>query len=162
MTGQKILILGIGNYLLGDEGVGVHAIRCLEKEAWPAHVSLVDGGTGSFHLLSFLSDYDTVIMIDATVDGEAPGSVRVLEPRFAADFPRALSAHDIGLRDLIESAVLLGALPKIYLITVSIAHPQSMKTDLSAAIAASLPRVVQSVKSLVRSIGRGASAGAVI
>ena len=162
MTEQKILVLGIGNYLLGDEGVGVHAIRCLEKESWPPHVSLVDGGTGGFQLLSFFSDYDIVIMIDATVDEESPGSVRLLEPRFATDFPRALSAHDIGLRDLIESATLLGPLPKIHLITVSIAHPQSMKTELSATIAASLPRVVQSVKSLVRSIERGASAGAVV
>ncbi len=162
MTGQKILVLGIGNYLLGDEGVGVHAVRCLEKESWPSHVSLVDGGTGGFHLLSFFSDYDTVIMIDAAMDEAVPGAVHLLEPRFAADFPRALSAHDIGLRDLIESAMLLGPLPKIYLITVSIAQAQSMQTELSPAIAASLRRVVQRVKSLVRSIGQGALAGAVV
>jgi hydrogenase maturation protease len=161
MTRPEILVLGIGNYLLGDEGVGIHAVRRLEKESWPSHVQLVDGGTGGFHLLSFFSDYDTVIMIDAAMDEQAPGTVRALEPRFASDFPRALSAHDIGLRDLIESAALLGPLPKIYLITVSIAQPQSMITDLSPAIAASLPQVVQRVKSLVRSIGQGASAGAV-
>lgn len=161
MTGQKILVLGIGNYLLGDEGVGVHAVRCLEKEVWPPHVQLVDGGTGGFHLLSFFSDYDILVMIDAAMDERPPGTVHLLEPRFASDFPRALSAHDIGLRDLIESAMLLGPFPKIYLITVSIAQPQSMKTDLSPAIAASLPRVVQTVKSLVCSIGHGASAGTV-
>jgi hydrogenase maturation protease len=160
MTGTEILVLGIGNYLLGDEGVGVHAIRRLEKEAWPRRVRLVDGGTGGFHLLSFFSDYDIVIMIDAAMDDGDPGTVHLLEPHFASDFPRALSAHDIGLRDLIESAVLLGPLPKIYLITVSIAQPQSMQMELSPAIAASLPGVVQRVKSLVRSIGRGTSAGA--
>ena len=53
MAAPAILILGIGNHLLGDEGVGVHAIRCLEKEAFPSSVRLVDGGTGGFHLLFF-------------------------------------------------------------------------------------------------------------
>jgi hydrogenase maturation protease len=121
MAEAEILVLGIGNYLLGDEGVGVHAIHQLEREILPPFVAVVDGGTGGFHLLSYFSDYKTIVMIDATMDGQPVGSVRVIEPRFASDFPRALSAHDIGLRDLIESAVLLGPLPKFYLITISIA-----------------------------------------
>jgi hydrogenase maturation protease len=161
MTRPEILVLGIGNYLLGDEGVGVHAVRCLEKEAWPPGVRLVDGGTGGFHLLSFFSDYDTVIMIDATMDDGDPGTVHLLEPHFASDFPRALSAHDIGLRDLIESAVLLGPLPKIYLITVSIAQPQSMQMELSPAVAESLRQVRRLVGSLIQSMPFGGSRGVV-
>ena len=145
-------VLGIGNYLLGDEGVGVHAIHQLERERFPPSVTLVDGGTGGFHLLSYFSDYETIIMIDATMDGQAPGTVRVMEPRFASDFPRALSAHDIGLRDLIESAVLLGPLPKIQLVTISIAEMQSLKTELSPTVAESLPKITQVVHSLLNSI----------
>ena len=152
MVAPPILILGIGNYLLGDEGVGVHAVRCLEQEELPSSVRLVDGGTGGFHLLSFFSDYDPIIMIDATMDGAPPGTLRLLEPRFASDFPRALSAHDIGLRDLIEAAALLAPLPKIYLITVSISDLQDMRTDLSPAIARSLPGVTQAVASLAKSL----------
>ncbi len=152
MAKPEILVLGIGNYLLGDEGVGVHAIHELEREKLPPFVTLVDGGTGGFHLLSYFSDYETIVMIDATMDGQPAGSLRIIEPRFASDFPRALSAHDIGLRDLIESAVLLGPLPKIYLVTISIAEIQSLRTELSPAVAESLPRITQLVHSLLNSI----------
>ena len=152
MAQPEILVLGIGNYLLGDEGVGVHAIHQLEGEKLPPFVTLVDGGTGGFHLLSYFSDYKTIVMIDATMDGQPAGSVRVIEPHFASDFPRALSAHDIGLRDLIESAVLLGPLPKFYLVTISIAEMQSLRTELSPAVAETLPRITQLVHSLLNSI----------
>jgi hydrogenase maturation protease len=152
MAKSEILILGIGNYLLGDEGVGVHAIQQLEREKLPPFVTVVDGGTGGFHLLSYFSDYETIVMIDATMDGQPAGSIRVIEPRFASDFPRALSAHDIGLRDLIESAALLGPLPKCYLVTISIAEPQSLRTELSPTVAESLPRITQLVHSLLNSI----------
>jgi len=147
---------------MGDEGVGVHAVRSLEKEDLPSTVRLVDGGTGGFHLLSFFSDYDPIIMIDATMDGATPGSLCLLEPRFASDFPRALSAHDIGLRDLIEAAALLGPLPKIYLLTVSIEDLQEMRTELSPAVARSLTRVTQTVASLVKAISDQTSSRAML
>lgn len=134
---------------MGDEGVGVHAIRALEAETLPADVPLVDGGTGGFHLLSLFRDHNRMILIDATIDGAAPGTVRVLHPRFAGDFPRSLSAHDIGLRDLIEAAVLTGPLPRIDLITVSIPRINPMTLDLTPAVAAAIPEVVAKVQSLL-------------
>ncbi len=148
-TPATILVLGIGNYLMGDEGVGVHAIKALERETIPPGVSLLDGGTGGFHLLSYLQDYPTVLLIDATMDGGAPGTVRVLRPRFASDFPRALSAHDIGLRDLIESVILTGKLPDIRLLTVSIGDLNDMRTELSPEVSAAIPSVVASVKEIL-------------
>ena len=146
---QPVLVLGIGNYLLGDEGAGVHAVQELAQEALPPHVRCVDGGTGGFHLLSYLQEYSTVILIDATMDGRPPGTIRVLRPRFASEFPRALSAHDIGLRDLIESAMLLGGLPDIHLITVSVDDVQQMRTELSPAVRASLPAVTGAVRHIL-------------
>ena len=120
MTVQaRTLILGVGNLLMGDEGVGVHVVRALENERLLQTVTVLDGGTGGFHLLSLFEEYDPIIMIDATMDGAPAGTVRVLQPRFARDFPRTLSAHDIGLRDLLESASILGPLPSLYLITIS-------------------------------------------
>jgi hydrogenase maturation protease len=144
-----ILVLGIGNYLMGDEGVGVHAIRALERESIPPEVTLLDGGTGGFHLLSYLQEYPTVLLIDATMDGGAPGTVRVQRPRFASDFPRALSAHDIGLRDLIESTILTGKLPDIHLLTVSISDLNVMNTELSPPVSAAIPLVVASVQEIL-------------
>ena len=136
-----VLVLGIGNVLMGDEGVGVHAIAALEQEAWPGHVALLDGGTGGFHLLEYLQSYPSIIMIDATMDGEPAGSVAVLRPKYASDFPRSLTAHDIGLRDLIDATAMLGQLPDITLITVSIVEIKSMVMTMSPAVAAAIPRV---------------------
>ena len=142
---NRLLVLGIGNVLMGDEGVGVHAVRFMELDTFPPHVTLVDGGTGGFHLLSYFEEYPSIIIIDATMDGRPPGTLSLIRPRFASDFPRSLSAHDIGLRDLIEAASLLGPLPCIYLVTVSIGSVSSMVMDLSPAVEAALPRVTELV-----------------
>lgn len=84
-------------------------------------------------------------MIDATMDGNPPGTLRVIKPRFASDFPRSLTAHDIGLRDLVESMALLGRFPRITLITVSIEEIQSMSTELSSSLQKSLPQITDTV-----------------
>ena len=148
----RVLVLGIGNVLMGDEGVGVHAVRLLEQENWPAGVTVVDGGTGGFHLLSLLQDYEPVIMIDAAADGRPPGTVRVITPRFASDFPPSLSAHDIGLRDLVEATALVGHLPEIHLVTVSIGEVAPMCLRLSPSVGAALPDVVATVKGIVEQV----------
>jgi len=144
MAGQ--LVLGIGNLLMGDEGVGVRAVETLQALTWPDDVTLVDGGTGGFHLLEYLRRYDRIVMIDATMDGQPAGTVSVIRPRFASDFPRALTAHDIGLRDLVEAAQLIGPLPPIDLVTVSIAEIRPMTLMLSPVVAAALPVVRQVVR----------------
>ncbi len=63
---DKTLILGLGNILLQDEGIGVHTLRELEKMEWPEHVELLDGGTGGFVLLSLFQEYKNLVIIDAT------------------------------------------------------------------------------------------------
>jgi hydrogenase maturation protease len=145
----EVLVLGVGNLLVGDEGVGVHALRALETETWPAWVQLVDGGTGGFHLLGLLSGYSRIILIDATRDGGEPGTVGQFRARVAGDFPPALGAHDIGLRDLIAAAALLGPLPEIDVITVSVTELKPMTLELSAPVVAALPEVARRVRALV-------------
>lgn len=146
---KDILVLGIGNILLGDEGVGVHVITALEKQALPENVTLLDGGTGGFHLLSYLQDYPKVIMIDATLDGQAPGSMSVIRPKFSNEFPRTLSSHDIGLKDLIESASLLDKLPEIVLITITVEPEQSLGIELTDIIKESAKEAVEEVRRLI-------------
>lgn len=139
---RPVLVLGIGNVLLRDEGVGVHAVRRMEPETWPPNVKLLDGGTGGFHLLSLFQEYERIVLIDATMDGQPPGTVRLIRPRFASDYPRTLSAHDIGLKDLVESAALLGLEPEVVLVVVSVKTlPEGLHAELSPEVAAALPRV---------------------
>ena len=139
------LVLGIGNLLMGDEGVGVRAIEFLQQEAWPDGVCLLDGGTGGFHLLDYLSSDEPLVMIDATMDGQPAGTVTTLRPKYASDFPRALTAHDIGLRDPVEAAQRTGALPDIDLVTVSSDEITPMHLTLSPAVQAALPAVREAV-----------------
>ena len=138
---DKVLVLGIGNILLGDEGIGVHAARYLEEQPLPEHVDVLDGGTGGFHLLSVFQSYQDIIMIDAALDSRPAGTVDLLQPKFAKDFPKSLSAHEIGLKDLLESASLLGTFPRIYLITVSVDAFQDLDMELSEEVKKTIPEI---------------------
>jgi hydrogenase maturation protease len=146
---NDILVLGIGNLLMNDEGVGIHVITALEKAGGIAGADLMDGGTGGFHLLGFIQSYKTIIIIDASLDQYTPGHVRVLQPRYAKDFPKQLSAHEIGLKDLIDSAVLLGNMPQLHLIAVSVKEFQDMGMELSPEVAAAIPVAMERVRELV-------------
>jgi len=146
----RSLILGVGNLLMGDEGVGVAAIRMLEASGFASQAELVDGGTGGFHLLGLFRDRQHLIMIDAAADGRAPGTVSLIQPQYASDFPPSLTAHDIGLKDLLESAALLDDLPEVDLITISIGGLGSLTMELSPAVGAALPQVQTLVKQCLR------------
>ena len=146
---RRTLVLGIGNLLMGDEGIGVHAVRRLEASPLPEGVDVVDGGTGGFHLLSYFEEYGSIILIDATMDGNPPGTIRTLKPKFASDYPKTLTAHDIGLKDLVETAAILEHSPDITLITVSIETMQPMETELSAEVASCIPDVERLVRDLL-------------
>jgi hydrogenase maturation protease len=149
---DKILVLGIGNYLMGDEGVGVHTIHALSKIKLPEYVNIMDGGTGSFDLMPILSQYPLVIFVDATMDSKTPGSIDVIYPKFAADFPSVLSAHDVGLKDMIDALEFQDELPKIILITVSIKEMIPMTIELTPEVKQSIPNVVQKITELVENI----------
>lgn len=145
---MAVLIMGIGNYLMGDEGVGVHVAQRLAKETLPEGVDVLDGGTGGFFLMEYFENYPVVILIDATLDDRPTGTIRVIEPRFASDFPRAMSTHDIGLRDLVEGLAILGKLPKIYLFAVSIEMIQSQQIELSPELERIMPELLEQVKNM--------------
>ncbi len=148
----EILVLGVGNYLMGDEGVGVHIAKAMEKMDLPEFLDVVDGGTGGFFLMNYFDEYNTIIFVDATMDGKTVGTVTTTEPRFAADFPNALSVHDVGLKDMIEAVYLSDSVPKMYLITISIDEIKPMTLELSQPVAASLQVAVEKIKSLAAQI----------
>jgi hydrogenase maturation protease len=142
---NKILILGLGNILMGNEGIGVKSIEYMQDKPLPEHVVLLDGGTGGFHLLHLFNEYQKFIMIDATLTDGDPGEINVIKPKFASDFPRSLTSHDIGLRDLMQSAELLGDLPDIALITINIKELDEVKIGLSEELTLILPKVYDKV-----------------
>lgn len=150
---NKILVLGIGNYLMGDEGIGVHVANTLMSEnILPAGVDIMDGGTGGFHLLEYFEAYEIVILIDATLDDQPVGSIRLIRPRYASDFPIAMSTHDIGLKDLVGALQLLGTMPDLHLFTVSIKTIQQQGTELTGAMEIKVPDIINEVCKLTNSL----------
>ncbi len=144
--GARVLILGIGNVLMGDEGVGVHVLRLLEQQPVLPGVRLLDGGTGGVNLLTEFEGVDAIVLIDATRDGRTAGSITYLHPQRVGDLPRGLGAHDFGLKDLFAAAALIGRLPDLHLYTLSVEEIRPMCTQLCPAVASSVPEVARLVR----------------
>jgi hydrogenase maturation protease len=128
---NKTLVLGLGNVIMGDEGVGVHVVRTLEKHTLPKSVECLDGGTGGFVLLEPLQAADHIILIDATDDGNPPGTVTRMTPRFSSDYPPTLTAHDIGVKDLLDAFYMKGGEREVVLYAISIDPKQPISMELS-------------------------------
>lgn len=133
---RKTLVLGLGNVLMGDEGVGVHVVGALEKHKLPAGVECLDGGTGGFILLEPLQNADSIILIDAAADGNPLGTVTRTTPRFARDYPPTLTAHDIGVKDLLDVFYMQGGSRDVTLYAITIDPQQPIRMSLSEECAA--------------------------
>lgn len=145
---SPVLILAVGNLLMGDEGVGIHFLRALEHEAPVPGARLLDGGVAGINLLEDIQRARSVIMIDATRDGRPAGTVTLLRPATVGAIPQGLSAHDFGLKDLFAAAALLGSMPDVHLFTISVETVKPMCLELSPPVAAALPEVLHSVRAL--------------
>jgi len=141
--------MGIGNYLMCDEGVGVHAAESISMMEWPDGVFVLDGGTGGFHLLEYFEKHEYVILIDATLDGREPGTIRKIKPRFAKDFPPAMSTHDIGLKDMVSALQLMDKMPDIDLFVISIATIQDQGIELTPKVREAIPGLIGLIRNLV-------------
>lgn len=128
---KKTLVLGLGNVIMGDEGVGVHVVRAIEKHSLPAGVECLDGGTGGFVLLEPLQNADRIILIDAAADGNPAGTVTRTTPRFSRDYPPTLTAHDIGVKDLLDAFYMQGGTRDVVLYAIAIDPQQPIRMSLS-------------------------------
>lgn len=114
MSEERIVVLGVGNILLKDEGVGVRVVEDLKKKyTFPEHVKIVDGGTQGLWLLPTLQEADHLIVVDAVVGKSEPGSIYRLEKD---DLPKGLrfkqSAHDSDLIEALNLCALLDHSPQ--------------------------------------------------
>ena len=132
---KSTLVLGLGNVIMGDEGVGVHVVRALEKHTLPAGVECLDGGTGGFILLEPLENAGRIILIDAAADGNPPGTVTRTTPRFSRDYPPTLTAHDIGVKDLLDAFYMQGGSRDVVLYAIAIDPQQPISMELSPVTA---------------------------
>jgi hydrogenase maturation protease len=143
----SVVVLGIGNVLLGDDGVGSRLVERLRAESEFAAATFIDGGTLSFSLLGFIETADAMLVADAAELDELPGTVRVFEneamDRFLAS-SRRRSVHEVGLCDLLDMARLLDCVPRrralLCVQPATIAWGQSLSPAVAAAFDAAAAR----------------------
>lgn len=111
---MRIVVLGAGNILLSDEGVGVRVIERLPLAySLPPEIELIDGGTCGMEMLEDLEDLDALILVDAIRGGQAPGTpIRLAGDAVPVFFKTKLSPHQIGLSDVLATLELVGKAPK--------------------------------------------------
>jgi hydrogenase maturation protease len=144
---SKTLVVGLGNVLMGDEGIGVHIVRALEELPLPTGVECLDGGTGGFVLLGALESAEQIILIDAAADGNRIGTVSRTTPRFSSDYPPTLTAHDIGIKDLLDAFYMQGGQRNVVLYTITIDPKQPITLDLSPTASTARDEVLHRIQS---------------
>jgi len=144
---KRTVVLGIGNTLLSDDGVGVHAIRRLQQATTlPDDIQVVDGGTMGLSLLGYLEGTSRLVIVDAVETGGPPGTlVRLAGEEVPAYLSLKISPHDIGLPDLLFAAKLRDLYPDE--VVVWGIQPASMGVglDLSPPVSGQLHALVQKV-----------------
>ncbi len=144
---KQIIILGVGNLLLSDEGVGVHIARKLMEMDFPPEVRVVEGGADGFGLMQVLLEADRLILVDAVKGGGLPGSMYRFEIEDCPPFPDIYktSVHQISILEVINLSGLIGSTPRTTIIGV---EPKCLGIgmDLSPEVEAKVPRVIQLVR----------------
>jgi len=146
---QTILIAGLGNLLLTDDGVGIHAVRELAGFKMDG-VETADIGTAVFHAMHYLERADRVLLIDAVKAGGNPGDIYLLDADDVSEEGPAASIHTLGMRSL---ARLMPSACKCPPMTVLGVEPKSLDygTELSSPVRAVLPEVIETALYTVRS-----------
>jgi len=134
-SSPKVLVLGLGNILLRDEGVGVHAVNTLARShRLPEGVAVLDGGTSGMDLLDAVASCERLIVCDAIRSDEPPGSAFCIDgDEIAAFFATRISPHQIGLSEVLANLELLGERPEHITLVGIVPADLSLGTELSAA-----------------------------
>jgi hydrogenase maturation protease len=138
----KILVLGLGNPILSDDGVGPAVARELESRLGPETVTVAEASLGGLNLLELIIGYDYVVIIDAikTEDGQ-PGQVYRLDPQALTSTRYTTSTHDVNLATALEFGKKLGLdLPReIIIFAIEVTDTETFGESFTPAVAAAIP-----------------------
>jgi hydrogenase maturation protease len=143
-TQKKTVVLGVGNLLLSDEGIGVHVVKKLMDMALPREVEVIDGAVSGLGLMNVVMGADRLIVIDAVKGGGPPSSIYRFGAEDFATYPytHRMSLHEIGVLEVIHLSGLMGHTPKTTVIGV---EPKSLEIgmELSPEIQAKIPKIIE-------------------
>ncbi|MDQ5809758.1 MAG: hydrogenase maturation protease [Actinomycetota bacterium] len=162
MSPKRILVAGVGNVFLGDDGFGVEVVRRLAGRKLPEGVEVVDFGIRGLDLAYALQrDYEVVVFVDATPRGQEPGTVYLIEPEIEEDGEVSLDTHGMDPVKVIKLSRALGARPPRTLVVgcepqvvVSGEDYDDMIMELSEPVRAAVEEAVKLVESLVEDINK--------
>lgn len=142
---KKTVILGVGNLLLSDEGVGVHVAEKMMKMDLPHGIEVIEGGTDGFGLIDIISEADRLVVVDAVKGGAKPGSIYKFNIEDVPDSPKMYktSVHQVGILEVVHlSELITEKRPQTTVIGI---EPESveMGMELSATVGAVVPRVIE-------------------
>jgi len=144
---RSIVVLGMGNMLMKDDGIGVWVVRGLaDAYDWPAQVRFVDGGVAGLRCLSEFENADGLLIIDAVLGRETPGTVYRLKPEDVnARGSSRPSAHEVGVFELISVAKAIGKLPPTRILGIQPGDAHEFGAELTPVLRDALPRVIEAV-----------------
>jgi len=144
MGDNRVVILGVGNVLLSDEGVGVHIVRKMMTMDIPREIEIIEGETFGFGLMDVVSETDRLVILDAVKGGGPPGSIYRFDFEDLATCPQSFrtSAHQVGILEVVQLSELLGCQPRTTIIGI---EPKvvGMGLGLSPEVEAKIPLVIQ-------------------
>ncbi len=150
---NKVVIIGIGNLLLMDEGIGVHTINELEKYDLPRSVEIYDGGTGGFKLIDLIHNAKKVIFIDAVEIEKEPGTITIFKSEdVRSQYPKKrYSLHDTDLLEVIKMIELLDNAPEIEIVGI---QPKTINygTALSKELTDSMSNIINTVRRKIEEV----------
>jgi hydrogenase maturation protease len=155
MPQERITVMGLGNPLMRDEGIGVRVAEVLmDGFVFPDHVTVIDAGTMGMSILNLFQDADYMLVVDA-IDGtgEAPGTVVRLDPADIAPNQVLHSLHDIRFVDVLQAAELMGANVVGECVAVQVEDMSQMSIGLTPAVEAAVPATVAAVLSILAEHG---------
>jgi hydrogenase maturation protease len=143
-----ILVMGVGNILLGDEGVGVRTVEAMRRMTLPDNVELLDVGTGALDIMDIIANREKVFIIDAVRGGGEPGAVYRFTPDdIAIQSPAPFSVHQFDIPGTLNMAELAGCMPGEVIIFGIEPKRVDWSLELSPEVAAVIPKVIELVMS---------------
>jgi hydrogenase maturation protease len=152
---MNILLVGVGNVLMGDDGIGVRVVHEIEKRYHlPESVEVLDGGTSGLELLSYFSERDQVIIVDAVESGLPPGTVVKMEGEdVPARFATRISPHQLGISDVLAAARISGKLPREMVLIGMEPKRVELRLDLSEEAGRNFEKLLDTVRNELEQSG---------
>lgn len=152
---MRVVMLGLGNILLRDEGVGVRVIEALaERYVLPPEVEAVDGGTAGMELLNLIAGCDHLIICDAVKEDSPPGTVmKLVDAEIPTFFQTRYSPHQLGLADVLATLALTDEAPRVVTLIGVVPFDLELGLELSPEVEAAVGKAVEEVVGVLRAVG---------